>query len=98
MLRRLSLALVFVVLTLACAGFVRLNAAPVPVDLYAAVWQGTIGRALLTAFGAGLVVGAALATGSVVRLTRERRDLRRALRLAEGEIKTLRAVAPAHAR
>jgi uncharacterized integral membrane protein len=98
MLRRLSLALLFVIVTLGCAVFVRLNASAVAVDFYLAVWPATIGRALIAAFGVGLIVGAALAISSVLRLTRERRDLKRALKLAEGEIKTLRAVAPAHAR
>ena len=98
MLRRLTIAFFLVLLALFCAGFVRLNGAPVLVDLFLAVLPATVGQALVAAFLAGTAAGVAGALGWVQRLARERRELARALRLAEGEIRTLRAVAPAHAR
>ena len=98
MLRRLTIAFFLVLLALFCAGFVRLNGATVEVDLFLAVLPATVGQALVAAFLLGTLAGVAGALGWVARLARERRELARALRLAEGEIRSLRAVAPAHAR
>lgn len=98
MLRRLTIAFFLVLLALFCAGFVRLNGAATQVDLFLAVLPATVGQALVVAFLAGFATGVAGALLWVLRLARERRELARALRLAEGEIRTLRAVAPAHAR
>jgi len=98
MLRRLTLAFFLVLLALACAGFVRLNGAATQVDLLFAVLPATVGQALIVAFLAGWLAGVGGSLRWVARLARERRELARALRLAEGEIRTLRAVAPAHAR
>jgi hypothetical protein len=98
MLRRLTFAFLFVLLALAGAGFVRLNGAAVTVDLYAAAVPTSIGEALVAAFAVGWVAGVGGARLWMARLVRERRELARALRLAEGEVKTLRAAAPSHAR
>ena len=98
MLRRLTLAFLFVLLALVCAGFVRVNAAPTRVDLYFAALRTTAGQALAAAFVLGFGVGLAAAGLALLRLARERGELARALRLAEGEVRTLRAVAPSHAR
>jgi hypothetical protein len=98
MLRRLTLVFFFVLLALVCAGFVRLNGVATQVDLLLAVVPATVGQALVVAFLAGWLAGVGGALLWVARLARERRELARALRLAEGEIRTLRAVAPAHAR
>jgi nitrate reductase gamma subunit len=98
MLRRLSFTFFLIVLALVAAGFVRLNATPTIVDLLVAVVPATTGEALVAAFVAGFAVAAAGAFLWHRRLERERRALRRALALAEGEVRTLRAVAPAHAR
>ena len=98
MLRRLTFAFFLVLLALFCAGFVRLNGAAIPVDLFLTVLPATVGEALIVAFLAGVAAGIGGALLWVARLARERRELTRALRLAEGEIRTLRAVAPAHAR
>lgn len=98
MLRRLTFAFFFVLLALVCAGFVRLNGAATQVDLYFAALPASVGQALIAAFLAGWLAGVGGALLWVLRLARERRELARALRLAEGEVRTLRAVQPAHAR
>ncbi len=98
MLRRLTLVFFLLLLALVCAGFVRLNGAAVPVDLFFAVIPATLGAALVVAFLAGWLMAVLGALFWVTRLARERRELARALRLAEGEIKSLRSMAPAHAR
>jgi ABC-type thiamin/hydroxymethylpyrimidine transport system permease subunit len=98
MLRRLTFTFLFLLLALVCAGFVRLNGAATVVELYVAAVPATVGQALTAAFLAGWALGVGGALVWVARLARERRALARALKLAEGEVRTLRAVAPAHAR
>jgi hypothetical protein len=98
MTRRLTTAVVFVLLALACAGFVRLNGAPARIDLYFGRVNPSIGQALIAVFVLGWGAGLAGALAWIGRLARERVQLERALRLAEGEVRTLRAIAPAHAR
>ncbi len=98
MLRRLTLALLFVALALVCAGFVRLNRAPTLIDLYVGVLPSSVGEALIGAVLVGWLAGLAGALAWGWRLVRERRALARSLRLAEGELRALRAAAPAHAR
>jgi hypothetical protein len=98
MTRRLSISVVFVLVALACAGFVRLNGAAARIDLYFGSVSPSVGKALVAAFVLGWGAGLAGALAWIGRLARERVQLERALRLAEGEIRTLRAIAPAHAR
>ena len=98
MFRRLFQVLSFCLLALLCAGFVRLNATATSLDLYFARESVTLGQALVGAVLLGWVVGLAGALASIAALARERAALKRSLRLAEGELQTLRAVAPTHAR
>jgi uncharacterized integral membrane protein len=98
MTRRLTAAIVYVLLALVCAGFVRLNPASVDLDLYYAVVRSSAGVALVAAFIVGFAAGLAGAIGWGLRLVRERLRLERALKLAEAELRLLRATAPSHAR
>jgi len=98
MFRRLFQVLSFAVLALVCAGFVRVNATPTELDLYFARVPATVGEALVGAALAGWLAGLAGALAWARGLERERAELKRSLRLAEGEVRTLRSVAPSHAR
>jgi uncharacterized integral membrane protein len=98
MSRRLLAAMLFLLLTLLCAGFARLNRTPVDIELFFQRSGTTLGRALVVAFVVGWLVGAAGGLAFALKLTRERAALGRALRLAESELRTLKATQPAHAR
>jgi len=98
MLRRLVLTFLFLLLALASAGFVRLNGAPLSLDLYATVLHAGTGSVLILTFAAGFGLGLLSALRWLSREARERRRLARELRLAEGELRTLRTLAPTHAR
>ena len=98
MTRRLAATLLLTLLALACAGFVRLNSAPLAVDLYFVVLRASAGQLLIAAFVIGWGAGLAAALAWVLRLTRERTRRERALKLAEGELRTLRATLPSNAR
>ncbi len=98
MTRRLLFAILFVLLALVCACFVRLNNVPTRIELYFAPVIATVGQALVVAFVVGWIAGVAGALALALRLARERAALAKRLRLAEGEVRTLRATQPAHAR
>ena len=98
MTRRLVAAILFILLALLCAGFVRLNTLPTRVELFFANISATVGQALVLAFVVGWIAGALGALSFAMKLARERSALAKALRLAEGEVRTLRATQPAHAR
>ena len=98
MTRRLVSAILFVLLALICAGFVRLNNGTLRIEYFFSTSNTTAGRALVVAFVSGFLVGLAGALAWALRAARERAALAKALRLAEGEARTLRATQPAHAR
>ncbi len=97
MVRRILLPFVlFVVLVLAVL-FAALNPGVINVDLgvYEARLQKSL--ALTLAFAAGWIFGLLCLAVVLARMVMERRRLRKALRLAEAEVHTLRSLPPAHA-
>jgi uncharacterized membrane protein YciS (DUF1049 family) len=69
---------------------VAANGAPVRVDLLITEVEVTRGQLMVTAFILGWLAGVASAWSFVRKLTSERAQLRRNLRLAEAEIRNLR--------
>jgi uncharacterized membrane protein YciS (DUF1049 family) len=72
------------------AALVAANNGPVRVDLLITEVELTRGQLLVVAIVVGWLAGVASAWRFVRKLTRERAELRRNLRLAEAEIKNLR--------
>jgi uncharacterized membrane protein YciS (DUF1049 family) len=96
MVRRILLPLVlFVVLALAVV-FAALNPGVVTVDLGFAEARLQKSLALALAFGAGWLFGILCLAAVLLRVTLDRRQLRKSLRLAEGEVHALRSM-PSHA-
>lgn len=97
MVRRILLPLlIFVVLVLAVL-FAALNPGVINVDLGLFETRLQKSLALTLAFAAGWVFGLLCLAVVLVRMVLERRRLRKALRLAEAEVHTLRSLPPAHA-
>jgi uncharacterized membrane protein YciS (DUF1049 family) len=97
MLRRTILPiLLFLVLVLAVL-FAALNPGAIDVDL--GLFEARVQKslALTVAFGVGWLFGLLCLAAVVVKMILERRRLRKALRLAEAEVHTLRSLPPAHA-
>jgi len=97
MLRRIVFPLVlFAVLVLAVL-FAALNPGIIDVDfgLFETRLQKSL--ALTLAFAAGWVFGLLCLVTVLIRMVVERRRLRKALRLAEAEVHTLRSLPAAHA-
>lgn len=97
MIRRILLLLVLLLVLLVAVAFAALNPGIVTVNL--GWFDATMQKSLLVTlvFAAGWMLGL-LSLGVVLaRMLVERRRLRRALRLAEAEVSTLRSVPTAHA-
>ena len=97
MSRRLLLLTAFILAALCCAAFIRLNPYPVELELGVSRLSLSAGQALAVAFLIGWAAGLVAGIGWISRLARERSRLRQALRLAEADARTLRAIAPSHA-
>lgn len=97
MLRRIVFPLVlFAVLVLAVL-FAALNPGIIDVDLGVFETRLQKSLALTLAFAAGWVFGLLCLVVVLIRMVIERRRLRKALRLAEAEVHTLRSLPAAHA-
>jgi uncharacterized membrane protein YciS (DUF1049 family) len=97
MLRRIVFPLVlFTVLVLAVL-LAALNAGEIEVDLGLFATRVQKSLALTLAFAAGWTFGLLCLAVVLLRMVVERRRLRKALRLAEAEVRTLRSLPPAHA-
>jgi uncharacterized integral membrane protein len=83
MLRRIAYLSAFVALAAIGLLFTALNPQRFDIDLGVTRFQVSAGLALLIAFAAGLLAGAAWRSNWIARLLAERGRLRHALRLAE---------------
>ena len=79
-------------LALLGAAFAIINDQPVALNLYFVVANMPLSLALLLAMGLGLVLGALVGGFHFMRLHKENARLRRQARLAEQEVKHLRAL------
>lgn len=97
MLRNIVLPLVLFAVLLLAVVFAALNPGAISVDLGFAETQVQKSLALTVAFAAGWVAGLLSLVLILLRLVHERRRLRKTLRLAEAEIRTLRSLPVEHA-
>ena len=82
--------LICLLVFIAVAALVAANSAPVRVDLLVTELELTTGQLMVVAFILGWLAGIASAWNFVRKLTNERAQLRRNLRIAEAEITNLR--------
>jgi len=92
MLRNLLLAGVLLVTMLIAVAFAALNPGVLDVDLAFNKFEVQKSLAFITAFGAGIAFGLLCAFLLLLRLLNDRRKLRRALKLAESEVRSLRSI------
>jgi uncharacterized membrane protein YciS (DUF1049 family) len=95
-MRRLILPLLILVVVMAVL-FAALNPGVIDVDLGIFETRMQKSLALILAFAAGSVFGMLCLVAALVRKYFELQRLRKALRLAEAEVHTLRSMPPAHA-
>ena len=94
MLRYLLFLVLFVVFIVAIV-FASSNAGPLELDLAFTQVQTTVAMAMLGFFVAGWAFGLFCAMFVLLRMYNERRQLRKALKLAESEVTSLRRM-PMH--
>lgn len=96
MLRRIAFVLLLILVLGTALAFAALNPGSINLDL--GFFETTIQKslALTVAFAAGWLFGLLCLAIVLARLMLDRRRLRKALRLAEAEVHTLRSL-PAHA-
>jgi uncharacterized membrane protein YciS (DUF1049 family) len=97
MLRRIVFPLVLFAVLILAVLFAALNSGDIEVDLGLFSTRLEKSLALTLAFAAGWTFGLLCLAVVLLRMVLERRRLRKALRLAEAEVRTLRSLPPAHA-
>ena len=92
MMKRIGLLLLVLIILLAMLTFTALNSGTMDLDL--AFFGGTfpVSVVLVATFVVGTLFGMLCMTTFVFRLINERRTLRRALRLSESEVSSLRSL------
>ena len=90
MLKRAGLILVVIVVLLIAVAFTVLNTGTVELDFGFARGPFPVSVAMAVAFGIGCLFGMLCMTAFVFRLVRERRSLRKSLRVSESEVSSLR--------
>ena len=92
MLKKIGVILVVGVILILMLVFTRLNPGLITVDLAFAAVETSIPLAFTVAFIAGWAFGILCGVLFVLRLINERRQLRRALRMSEAEVSSLRSL------
>ena len=92
MLKKIGVILVVGVILILMLVFTRLNPGLITVDLAFAAVETSIPLAFTVAFIAGWAFGILCGVLFVLRLINERRQLRRALRMSESEVSSLRSL------
>lgn len=90
MLKRTVLVLVVVAVGVAMFAFTSVNTGSIDVDLLFAKLTTSVPVAFTVAFAVGWIFGLASLSIWALKLVRERRTLRRALRASETEVSSLR--------
>jgi lipopolysaccharide assembly protein A len=92
-LRRVAITAIFIAFVLIAVLFSYANQEPISIDIGVARFENvSLTVALVCAFALGTVFGALCAGMTMLRMHRERRQLRKDLRVAEAELSGLRSL------
>ncbi|MGI9273138.1 MAG: lipopolysaccharide assembly protein LapA domain-containing protein [Woeseiaceae bacterium] len=92
MLKRIGLILLILIILLTILTFTALNSGTVELDLAFFAGSYPVSVVLVVTFVLGTIFGMLCMTAFVFRLINERRTLRRALRMSESEVSSLRSL------
>lgn len=92
MMKRIGLLLLVLIILLAMLTFTALNSGTMDLDLAFIAGTFPVSVVLVATFVVGTLFGMLCMTTFVFRLINERRTLRRALRLSESEVSSLRSL------
>ncbi len=92
MIRKIAIALLIVIIFVLMLWFTRINPGLIEIDLAFGVIEPSIPMAFSVTFVLGWLFGLLCTAFVVIRLVNERRRLRKALRIAESEVSSLRSL------
>lgn len=92
MIRKIAIAVLILVIFALMLWFTRINPGTISVDLAFGVVEPSIAMAFAAAFVLGWVFGLACTGIFIVRVVNDRRRLRKALRISESEVSSLRSL------
>lgn len=92
MIQRIVTLVVVIAIALFAAAFASFNTQQISVDLLYAVYEVPQSMVIIGAVLIGVLIGLLCASLILVRVMNERRRLRKALRVAEAEVKSLRSL------
>ena len=92
MIQRILAAVVLVLATGLAALFASVNTASIEVDVLYGVYELPQSLVIIGALVVGVFIGLACAALMVLRVAGDRRKLRKALRVAEAEVRSLRSL------
>jgi len=92
MVRKIALAILVLVIFGLVLWFTRINPGTLRLDLAFGTVEPSIAMALAVTFVLGWVFGLACTSLFIIRLVNDRRRLRKALRIAESEVSSLRSL------
>lgn len=92
MLKRIGLLLLVLIILLTILTFTALNSGMVELDMAFFAGSYPLSVVLVVTFVVGTIFGMLCMTAFVFRLISERRTLRRALRMSESEVSSLRSL------
>ena len=92
MIRKIAIILLIVIIFALVLWFTRINPGLINIDLAFAVVKPSIPMAFAIIFVLGWLFGLACTAAFIIRLVNERRQLRKALRISESEVSSLRSL------
>lgn len=92
MIRTVLFVVLFVIVVLLAAAFAWLNPGPVSLNLIVGEYEIAKSQAFVLTLALGWILGAISASFLVLKLLRDRRKLRREVRLVEAEADNLRSL------
>ena len=92
MIRKIAIAIVILVIFALMLWFTRINPGLIEIDLAFGTVEPSIPMAFAVTFVLGWVFGLACTAVFIIKLVNERRRLRKALRIADSEVSSLRSL------
>jgi putative membrane protein len=92
MIRKIAIALMILIIFALMLWFTRINPGLIEIDLAFGTIEPSVSMAFAVTFVLGWIFGLACTAVFIIKLVNERRRLRKALRIADSEVSSLRSL------
>ena len=92
MIRKIAIAIMIFIIFALMLWFTRINPGLIEIDLAFATVEPSVSMAFAVTFVLGWIFGLACTAVFIIKLVNERRRLRKALRIADSEVSSLRSL------